>query len=145
MSETIEWTVHLARRNPRKAATAVGVIALGAGAAWWGFQSSVAGVLSLFLLLASVSDFLFPVRFRLTEEVVEAAGLLFRRRMKWSDIRRVVPDDLGVKLSPLPRPSRLEAYRGIYVWFEGNRDEVVACIGVHCGAPAQRRVDGDAE
>ena len=140
----LEWTVHLARRNPHKAAVAVGVATLGAGAAWWGFQSSVAGILSLILLLASVSDFLFPVRYRLTEEGAEAAGLLFRRRMKWGDIRRVMPDDLGVKLSPLPRHSRLEAYRGTYLWFGGNGDAVAEEVARRTGLP-QRRVDGNAE
>ena len=124
MTDTLEWTVHLARRNPRKTAALV-MVALGALAAWWGFRSIVAGILSLVLLLGSVSDYLFPVRYRLSEEGIAAAGPLFRRRMKWGEVRRVVRDELGVKLSPLPRPSRLEAYRGIYLWFAGNGDEVM--------------------
>jgi hypothetical protein len=36
---------------------------------------------------------------------------------------------VGVKLSPLPRPSRLDAYRGIYAWIrEHDQDEVMAAI-----------------
>jgi hypothetical protein len=65
------------------------------------------------------------VRYRLSESGIEAAGLVFRRRMKWGEVRRVVRDDLGVKLSPLSRHSRLEAYRGIYLWFGGNEGEVM--------------------
>ena len=125
MSDALEWTVHLARRNPRKTALALVILALAAVAAWWGFQSILAGILSLVLLLGSVSDYLFPVRYRLSEDGIEAAGLVFRRRMKWGEVRRVVRDDLGVKLSPLSRHSRLEAYRGIYLWFGGNGEEVM--------------------
>ena len=144
MTDAIEWTVHLARRNPRKTATALAMVTLGAVAAWWGFRSIVAGILSLVLLLGSVSDYLFPVRYRLSEAGIEAAGLLFRRRMKWGEVRRVVRDELGVKLSPLPRPSRLEAYRGIYLWFAGNGDEVMEEVARRTGLP-QRRRDGVTE
>jgi hypothetical protein len=144
VSDAWEWTVHLARRNPRKTAAAGAMIALGAVAAWWGFRSILAGILSLALLVGSVSDYLLPVRYRLSEAGAEAAGLLFRRRMKWSEVRRVVRDELGVKLSPLPRHSRLEAYRGIYLWFAGNGEAVVDEIAQRTGLPL-RRVDGDAE
>ena len=121
----LTWRVHLARRRPRKTAAALGMIALGAVAAWWGFRSVIAGVLAGVLLVSSVSDYLFPVRYRLNGAGIEAAGLVLRRRMKWGEVRRVVRDELGVKLSPLSRHSRLEAYRGIYLWFGGNEGEVM--------------------
>jgi hypothetical protein len=104
------------------------VIVAGAGAAGVGFRSQVAGIIAFALLLGSVSDYLFPVRYRLNREGVEARGLLFLRRMKWSEVRQVRREAMGVKLSSLARPSRLEAYRGIYLWFEGNEPEVMAAI-----------------
>jgi hypothetical protein len=86
------------------------------------------------LLLAAISDFLFPIRYRMTEEGMEARGLVMRRRMGWSQVKRVVRDELGVKLTPLARPSRLEAYRGIYCWFAENADEVMEFIARHTEA-----------
>lgn len=132
----LQWTVHLALRHPRKAAAAIALILAASLAAGYGLRSQLLGLLAGLLLVASISDFLLPMRFRLTDEGVEVRGLLHRRRMAWSQVRRVVPDALGVKLSPLPRPSRLDAYRGIYVWFEGNSEEVLAFIAHHVRAEA---------
>jgi hypothetical protein len=133
---TLKWTVHLARRRPRQAAIAILVVAAASVAAAYGFQSALLGVLCSLLLVASVSDYLFPVRYTLGAEVIEARGLLHRRRMTWRQVRRVVPNHLGVKLSPLRRPSRLEAYRGIYLWFASNQSEVMATIAHHRASEA---------
>ncbi len=127
----LTWTVQLARRAPRKAWGAVALIVLGSLAAGVGFHSLVAGILSLLLLAASASEFLLPVRFRLSPTGIEAAGLVFRRRMAWKEVRQVRRDSLGVKLSPLPRRSRLESYRGIYLWFGDNEPEVMAAIAAY--------------
>ncbi len=113
------------------------MIAIGSVAAGVGFGSPILGALSLCLLTASVSDFLFPIHYRLTEDGVSMRGLLTRRKMEWRAVRRVVRDGLGVKLSPLPRHSRLEAYRGIYLWFsDQNSDEVMASITHHTSPEA---------
>jgi hypothetical protein len=130
------WTVHLARRRPRRTAASLLVIAAGSIAAGYGFQSPLLGLLAAFLLLASISDYLLPIRFALSPEGAEARGLLHRRRMPWDRVRRVLRDDRGVKLSPLPRHSRLEPYRGIYLWFADNAGDVMAIIAHHTGTEA---------
>ena len=132
----LTWTVHLARRRPRQARAAVAVILLAGVAAGYGFQTPLLGVLAVILLTAAVSDYLFPLRYTLGPEGIAVRGLLHRRLMAWPQVRRVVEDDLGVKLSPLARPSRLEAYRGIYLWFGGNADAVMAAIAHHTEAEA---------
>jgi hypothetical protein len=111
-------------------------IAAGAAAAGVGFQNVLLGLLAGILLVAAVSDYLFPIRYTLGLDGIEARGLWHRRRMTWKQVRRVGQDDLGVKLSPLPRPSRLEAYRGIYLWFADNADDVMASIAHHTQAEA---------
>jgi hypothetical protein len=145
VSEThsVEWTVHLARRDRRKTAGALLAAAAGALVAGFGFHSAAAGILTLVLLLGSLSDYLLPVRYRLGPEGIQARGLLFRRMMQWSQVRRILRDPAGVKLSPLPRHSRREAYRGIYVWFEGNEPEVMAAIAHYREAAQAGGDDGD--
>ena len=124
----LTWTVHLARRYPRRTFAALFIVFLGSLTAWVGFQYLAAGILTLLLLLASISDYLFPIRFRLNDTGIEASGPLFTRRMRWREVRQVRRDSLGVKLSPLSRRSRLEAYRGIYLWFGDNESEVMDVI-----------------
>jgi hypothetical protein len=134
--DLLEWTVHLARRHPGKTVFAVLVVAAGSLAAGFGFRSLAAGMLAGILLIGSISDYLFPVRYRLGPVRIEARGPLFRRRLGWGEVRRVFRDPAGVKLSPLARRSRLEAYRGIYVWFEGNESVVMAAISRHTDSEA---------
>ena len=141
-SDGLTWTVHLARRAPNRAAGAVALTLAGAMAVALGFRSLVAGILTLILLAASISEFLLPVRFRLSPAGIEAAGLVFRRRMAWKDVRQVRRDPLGVKLSPLSRRSRLEAYRGIYLWFGENEPEVMAALA-HYRGEAKETGGGD--
>jgi hypothetical protein len=56
--------------------------------------------------------------------------------MRWDQVRRVSRDDLSVRLSPFPRPSKLDAFRGILLWFDGNADDVMAFIAHHVKAEA---------
>ncbi|UCC69037.1 MAG: hypothetical protein JSV79_03720 [Armatimonadota bacterium] len=133
---TLEWTIHLARRRPRQTMAVVAIILLAGAAASYGFRSPLLGVLAVVLLMAGVSDYLFPLRCSLGPDGIAVRGLLHRRRMAWSRVRRVARDDLGVKLSPLARPSRLEAYRGIYLWFADNADQVMAVIAHYRAAEA---------
>lgn len=132
----LTWRVHLARRRPRQAAAVAAFVIGTAALAAYAFGSPFYGVLAIVLLTASVGDYLFPLSFTLSESGVEARGLIHRRRMTWNQVRRVLRDDLGVKLSPLPRPSRLDAFRGIYLWFDGNAEEVLAAIDHHIGREA---------
>jgi len=137
----MQWSLHLARRHPRKAAAAVALVVLASLAAGYGFRSVFLGLLAGLLLVASISDFLFPLTFILTDDGVAVRGLLHRRRMAWSQVRRVARDELGVKLCHLSRRSRLDAYRGIYVWFEGNSEDVMAFIAHHLTTEAASGAD----
>ncbi|MBN1461165.1 MAG: hypothetical protein JXA57_16680 [Armatimonadetes bacterium] len=127
----LTWSVHLARRRPHQAALVVAIIGVAALAAVYGFQSLLLGLLAAVLLTASVSDYLFPLRFTLDAQAVESRGPLHRRRMLWGQVRRLARDESGVKLSPFPRPSRLDGFRGIYLWFDDNADQVMAHIAHH--------------
>jgi len=137
----LTFSLHLARRLPRTAAAAIALILAASLAAGYGLRSPLLGLIAGLLLIASISDFLFPLHYQLTEKGVAARGLLHRRYLAWALVRRVARDELGVKLSPLPRPSRLDAYRGIYVWFEGNSEQVMAYIAHHVGPEAARGDD----
>ncbi|KPJ63510.1 hypothetical protein AMK68_03805 [candidate division KD3-62 bacterium DG_56] len=51
------------------------------------------------------------------------------RRMAWSQVWACHRDAWGVKVSPLARRSRLEAFRGIYLWFgDDNAESILHAI-----------------
>lgn len=71
------------------------------------------GLVGPALVLLWVADYLLPVTYRLTEEGVEVRQLLPRAFLPWERVRRCVVTEEGLFLSPLSRPSRLDAYRGV--------------------------------
>ena len=128
----LSWKVHLVREEPRKlvvvilATVAVSVLAYG----WMRNMPSgfVYGIAMGFAMLGSFSDFLFPITFTLTQTGATAAGKLGKRTIAWTSVKKYYLDDYGIKLSPFRMKSRLEAYRGVYLRFGKNREEVIATV-----------------
>jgi len=115
----MEWTVHLARRQPVKAAIVVLIIALTLAIGWLWVHPLIAFLMGLFLLNA-VGEFLFSLRFRVTKEGIEVSSFLHDRKLRWEQIRRMEVYANGVFLSPYPKPSRLDNLRGIWLRWDGE-------------------------
>lgn len=123
----LSWTVHLARQRPAKTAACVTFVAVASVVGYLAVGPAAALIVPL-ALVAFLSDFLFPVRYEITGERATSRMLLNRAEIKWADVKRCYLDDQGVKLSPLDRASRLEAFRGVYLRFGGNESEVVETV-----------------
>jgi len=93
------WRVHLAARQPAKAAAAVLFIAATVALAYLGFRNWVFCVAAALMLVGSIGDFLFPVSYRLDGEGAHAHWLSGAVSLKWSRVRRCYQDPEGVKLS----------------------------------------------
>jgi len=116
--------VHLARQQPARA-WSVTLAILGASAlAWWALGAPAYGLLATCLLVISLSDFFFPIKFVLSEQGARESCLWPRRFIQWDEVRQVFVDEKGLKLSPLEGESRLEAYRGLYLRFADNAELV---------------------
>ena len=124
----LRWRVHLARRDPRRAVVAIIIIAASAAAVYSVWHHPVAAVAAGLLLLSSVAEFLMPIHYCVSSEGVSCRNFWSARYLKWADVRRSYRDARGIKLSPLSRPSRLEAYRGIYLWLGDDAEAALAAI-----------------
>jgi hypothetical protein len=134
----LEVVVHPARDQPLRLALALTLIAavVASLAAAWG--GALFAALGAFVLLAAIAPFLFPTRYRLSEEGVEAEFLGQKRARPWREIRRVVPDRNGVLLSPFARPSLLDGPRGLYLRVGARapeREAVLAYVRAHVTPP----------
>lgn len=123
----LSWTVHLARAHPTRSALSLVLCALACSAGYAAIGPAGALVTAI-VLLGSLADFLFPVRYVLTENGASCKMLFKAAEIQWTAVKRCYVDDLGLKISPLGRRSRLEAFRGVYLRFAGNRDEVIAAV-----------------
>jgi hypothetical protein len=134
----LAWRVHLARRRPLHALIVVVVILAVMG--WAGvvfsfdkdgkLRPSIMPALVFGLILAgALSELLFPISYRLTGKGAYRRNFLSATQIEWRSVRKCYLAADGVKLSPLPRPTRLEAFRGVFLRFgDDNREEIIARV-----------------
>ena len=91
-------------------------------------ESTLFAVIAALILWGSVSQYFLPVSFRLTDRTVTVKYTTHKIEKAWNLFRSYYVDRNGVLLSPFGRPSRLETFRGLYVRFAGNKDQVVAVV-----------------
>ena len=124
---SLTWTLHLARKHPAKLALCIGTGAFAIAAGFLALGSLGAAAVAV-VMLGATADFLFPVRFEITPEGAVSKTLLKCTRIAWDQVSRCYLDNDGVKLSPLDRVSRIEAFRGVYLRFAGNREQVIKAV-----------------
>ena len=81
--------------------------------------------LSVVIMLVSLSSFFLPTYYELDQDKIRIRYVFTRREREWSAFRSFYVDKNGVLLSPFQKPSRLENFRGIYIRFDRNKDQVV--------------------
>ena len=124
---TLEWASHPAKESRRKTLFLVLFLLF----VWTSIYFWAGGFwtfLALILLGGSVSPYFSLTRYRLDEKGVTVFKTFYRTEKRWSQFRSYYPDRSGVLLSPFSEPSRLENFRGLYLRFSGNRDEVLERI-----------------
>mgnify|MGYP006972338587 CR=1 FL=1 len=124
----LTWKVHLLREQPSKLLLVIPAAALSLVASCVLFQTFTLGLIVLFLIMASLAEYLFPIRYQLDERGASARTLTSLTRIEWRRVKKYYLDDHGIKLSPLSRQTRLEAYRGVYLRFGDRRDEIIRAV-----------------
>lgn len=124
--EVLKWTSHPLKKSRKKtvylvlALFVIWSIVFWATAYSWGFL-----FLAVLILTASLSPYFFPTRYELTQEQVKVFFLAVKKIKTWSEFRSYYPDKNGVFISPFAKPTRLENYRGLYLRYERNQEEVL--------------------
>lgn len=124
----LRWTTHPVRLRPVAAVVVTVLIFLTGMVVYYATASKMFGGLTLLLLFLSLSKFYLPTIFTLTDRSVSIKTTTQTIRKEWSQYRSFYPDKNGVLLSPFVEPSRLENFRGVYLIFAGNRDEVLSVV-----------------
>lgn len=84
--------------------------------------------LAIFIFAGALSTYYFPTKYELTGEKVKIKYLFSVIEKELKNYRSYYPDKNGVLLSPFPRPSRLENFRGIFLRYHNNKAEVDAFV-----------------
>jgi hypothetical protein len=130
----VTWTAHPARRRPRDLALVVAVLAITAGTVLMSFRSAYLALLAVVILVVAIAPFLFPTRYTITDEGIEAVRALTRRSRRFADLRRLDVGPGAALASPFARRHFMDRYRGILLLFDGSdRDEVVKILRARIG------------
>jgi len=131
--QSLAWNCHPANRRPWVTAGVTGFILVCAMLVYIVMDSKAFATLALVILFASLAKFYFPTRYRLDDAGITVRTSTQTLHKEWSIYRSMYPDRNGVLLSPFAEPSRLENFRGLYLMFANNGDEVVEFIKPRLG------------
>ena len=124
----LSWRAWPAKEHPLRAAVLIAALAVLGVLVRQGTHDAVLAVAGPVFVLLSVSSWLMPTTYRLTDEALEVRSLGVTRVRPWSEMRRMTVDETGIFLSPFERKHWLDAYRGVRLLTGGNRDQVVAFV-----------------
>ncbi len=135
-ADALRWESHpLRREKPAKSILLVALIVASSAAAAFGFEHWFYGIFSLGALTASLSRYFFPTYYVLDGEGVSSEHLGFKQRRSWAEFRRVDEHRDGIFLRPSARLGRLDSFRGVFLRFDKNREDVARFI--RCHVPSQ--------
>lgn len=120
----LSWRYHPAAKDKAKTALAVAVILVFGVFVWWYSQFVIFAFLAALILTASLGVFFFPTKYTLNEDGLTVEFLGTRQIKKWGSFVRAEPEKNGIFLSPFARKNFLEHYRGVFVRYDGNKEEV---------------------
>ena len=84
--------------------------------------------LGVLILFGSLAGFYFPTRYAFYDDHFIVKTTVQTLRKEWSQYRSYYPDKNGVLVSPFGRPTRMENFRGLFIKFAGNREQVMAIV-----------------
>ena len=126
--ERYEWRAHPATQNPTRMLMAIVIILAIALLIYVTSEIFLWSVFAVIILTMALQRFFFPSRFSIDSAGITAQYLLGKKRFDWQFIRRFNYDANGGYLSTRKTPTRLYAYRGMHLYFNADRKEIIERI-----------------
>lgn len=123
-----EWTTHPMKKRPVATVIVTIFILVTSMLVFYATSSKFFTIGALLVLFLSTAKFYLPTKFKFTDKSVSIKTTSQTIKKNWKDFRSFYPDKNGVLLSPFLEPSRLENFRGMYLIFSSNRDEVISHV-----------------
>ncbi len=124
----LEWTVHPMKRHRWVTILVTIFIFVVSAVVLYTTESRWFAVFAMVVMMLSLAKFYFPTHYKLDDEGVFIRTTTQKLHKPWSQYRSCYADKNGVLLSPFAEPSRMENFRGLYVMFWNNKDEVTAFV-----------------
>lgn len=144
-TESISWRVRLSDNEPWKRWVIFGVSGGVFLIGFLMFRRPLPGIVGSVMILAATAEFWLGTLYKLDQEGASSRTGLSLTRILWTEVKRAVVTDVGIKLSPLDESTRLAPFRGVFLRF-GREDRVRIEAAVRSlGGNDVRFVEGTAD
>ena len=125
----LSWKVHLLRQSGASGVAVMLALVLLLWAAWVLLASPILWLLIVLVFLGSLSDYLCPIRYRLSETEIVVVTPMKERHFPWSNFRSFTNLPRGVQLRRLKKPSFLDAFRSVNLYYDKcNKKQVLSFV-----------------
>jgi hypothetical protein len=121
----LKWSTHPIRRSTKISILVILFLLVVWFLVYLTTFSLLLTILSVVIMLGSLSPFFLPTYYELNDEKIRVKFFFNTKEKEWNMFRSFYVDKNGVLLSPFEKPSRLENFRGLYLRFNRNKEEVV--------------------
>jgi len=124
-SEAIRWRIRLSDKAPQKSFVilAAGLLAFCVGAIL--FRNTLLGLVGFAIIFGSTAEFWLGTTFTLDEKRATVRTGFSLTAIEWQDVKRIVRDSGGIKLSPLENKGTMDAFRGVYLRYGTDNQESI--------------------
>lgn len=122
------WVVRVWASNPSKLYGIFLSCSLAALAGWLLFHQIVIAMLGFAAIAGATAEFWMPQNYNIDKKGASARCGFSISAITWEEVKRVLPDEKGVKLSPLASEGKSSAFRGVYLRFADNREVVLGLV-----------------
>lgn len=124
----LSWSTHPAKARPVVTMLVVIFLLILAGVVYLLTFSAIFTVIAALVLYGSLTQYFTKTTFEFTDTKVRVKYVVNKIEKEWKQYRSYYPDKNGVLLSPFTSPSRLENFRGLYLRFAGNKEQVMEIV-----------------
>jgi hypothetical protein len=124
----MKWDVRLWEDNPTKLYAVLGAC-IGAGLlGWLFFHQVIFSLIGFGAIAAATAEYWVPQKYKIDENGASSRNGFAVTSISWADVKRVVEEKDGIKLSPLVSDGPLAPFRGVRLRYGSNKQEVLQAI-----------------
>ena len=124
-----QWRVRLSDKEPHKlyGIVAVAIVAFLVGILL--FKNITLGLIGFAIIFGSTAEFWLGSQFKIDEKGVSVRTGASFSVLEWANVKRVVRDSNGIKLTPLENAGTMDAFRGVYLRYgKDNKDSIERAV-----------------
>ena len=124
----LSWSTHPAKARPLVTSLVILFLIVLAVLVYLLTYSAIFTVIAALILYGSLTQYFTKTTYEFTDTKIRVKYVVNKIEKDWAQYRSYYVDKNGVLLSPFPSPSRLENFRGLFIRFAGNKDQVMEIV-----------------